>query len=253
MSALVDFGVLVWISVGVLLFFFFLSFSLCIRYCSRNESGTGADWDDVVWFRMNDRLDTRSFTDTRMPGRVTPRRRSLNEIKLPHNTNSFELRSYGEIGNNCVDESCCICLEEYSSEDKLKKLPCGHWLHSDCIEKWFTRDVTCPLCKTVTIAKPYAADVGPDMSLDSTHNSETSSQNGNSSRRPSLTTMIREALERQGEIFVVYRQQGRNQSSNASTLRNLVRRMVGRRPSIGVEPTQGLELEQEAQDNFSNL
>ena len=49
---------------------------------------------------------------------------------------------------------CCICIEEYEDQDKLKELPCGHLFHLDCIDVWLLGDdtkakhLTCPLCKS---------------------------------------------------------------------------------------------------------
>jgi hypothetical protein len=43
---------------------------------------------------------------------------------------------------------CSICLDDYKSGDYMKKLPCAHEFHADCIGKWLTeRHATCPLCK----------------------------------------------------------------------------------------------------------
>tara|TARA_B100001063_G_scaffold211705_1_gene210196 strand:+ start:435 stop:869 length:435 start_codon:yes stop_codon:yes gene_type:complete len=41
--------------------------------------------------------------------------------------------------------TCCICLDE--SEENIKTLLCGHKYHKECIEKWFTKEETCPLCR----------------------------------------------------------------------------------------------------------
>ncbi|KAJ1643814.1 hypothetical protein J3B02_004204 [Coemansia erecta] len=50
------------------------------------------------------------------------------------------------------DPSCVVCLEEYSVNDVVRVLPCGHVFHNDCICPWLLRPKTkfheCPICKT---------------------------------------------------------------------------------------------------------
>lgn len=48
------------------------------------------------------------------------------------------------------DESytkCNICLEMYGDGESVKTLPCMHYFHLSCIDKWFSRGRTCPICK----------------------------------------------------------------------------------------------------------
>ncbi|GMH18936.1 hypothetical protein Nepgr_020777 [Nepenthes gracilis] len=45
------------------------------------------------------------------------------------------------------DAVCCICLERYADEDELKELPCSHFFHSDCVDRWLKINASCPLCK----------------------------------------------------------------------------------------------------------
>jgi len=57
-------------------------------------------------------------------------------------------------------DTCCICFEAYTTDNKLRVLPnCGHELHDTCLEQWVNtfctnlsklrQDPTCPLCKEV--------------------------------------------------------------------------------------------------------
>lgn len=45
---------------------------------------------------------------------------------------------------NPMDEECTICLES-SCNVVIKN--CNHLFHFDCIQQWFQRKPTCPLCK----------------------------------------------------------------------------------------------------------
>lgn len=42
---------------------------------------------------------------------------------------------------------CLICLEYYEVDEVVKTLPCMHYFHKACIENWFNRGRTCPVCK----------------------------------------------------------------------------------------------------------
>eukprot|EP00270_Netrium_digitus_P005637 TRINITY_DN1754_c0_g1_i2.p1 TRINITY_DN1754_c0_g1~~TRINITY_DN1754_c0_g1_i2.p1 ORF type:complete len:210 (+),score=16.41 TRINITY_DN1754_c0_g1_i2:224-853(+) len=51
-----------------------------------------------------------------------------------------------EEGHSTV--TCVVCLEDYSFGDLLRQLPeCRHYFHVDCIDEWFTRHKTCPVCR----------------------------------------------------------------------------------------------------------
>ena len=43
-------------------------------------------------------------------------------------------------------KNCSICLEDFVVGDKIIYLPCFHYYHSKCIEKWMHNSDKCPLC-----------------------------------------------------------------------------------------------------------
>lgn len=45
------------------------------------------------------------------------------------------------------DAVCCICLAKYADNDELRELPCTHFFHMDCVDKWLKINALCPLCK----------------------------------------------------------------------------------------------------------
>ncbi|XP_076926167.1 E3 ubiquitin-protein ligase At1g12760-like isoform X2 [Bidens hawaiensis] len=45
------------------------------------------------------------------------------------------------------DAVCCICLAKYANNDELRELPCTHFFHKDCVDKWLKINASCPLCK----------------------------------------------------------------------------------------------------------
>jgi hypothetical protein len=45
------------------------------------------------------------------------------------------------------DAVCCICLARYTDNDELRELPCSHFFHTECVDKWLKMNASCPLCK----------------------------------------------------------------------------------------------------------
>ncbi|KAG0495984.1 hypothetical protein HPP92_000675 [Vanilla planifolia] len=45
------------------------------------------------------------------------------------------------------DAVCCICLAKYADDDELLELPCNHFFHKECVDKWLQINALCPLCK----------------------------------------------------------------------------------------------------------
>ncbi|KAK4537432.1 hypothetical protein CDCA_CDCA12G3457 [Cyanidium caldarium] len=44
---------------------------------------------------------------------------------------------------------CTICLSEYERADEIRKLPCGHHFHRQCVDQWLLSfDKSCPQCRT---------------------------------------------------------------------------------------------------------
>lgn len=46
------------------------------------------------------------------------------------------------------DAVCCICLGRYLDNVELRELPCTHFFHIECVDKWLTINALCPLCKS---------------------------------------------------------------------------------------------------------
>lgn len=44
------------------------------------------------------------------------------------------------------ENGCSICLSEFEAGDLLRKLPCGHRFHGQCVDTWLCRNRKCPLC-----------------------------------------------------------------------------------------------------------
>ena len=49
--------------------------------------------------------------------------------------------------NKFNNESCAICLNKFKPNKRIRKLFCNHVYHKKCIDKWFSTNVKCPICK----------------------------------------------------------------------------------------------------------
>jgi hypothetical protein len=45
------------------------------------------------------------------------------------------------------EPECVICLEPFIIDEEVKTLKCEHTFHIECIDDWFEKDKTCPICR----------------------------------------------------------------------------------------------------------
>ena len=49
----------------------------------------------------------------------------------------------------CPEHDCAVCLTRFEPDSEINRLPCGHFFHKSCLEKWLDYwNTTCPLCRT---------------------------------------------------------------------------------------------------------
>lgn len=46
-----------------------------------------------------------------------------------------------------TEETCMVCLSNFSKDELLRELPCQHTFHVNCIDEWLARSNLCPICK----------------------------------------------------------------------------------------------------------
>jgi len=56
---------------------------------------------------------------------------------------SISIREEHTSDNN----NCSVCLEAFQLGEDAREMPCSHIFHGNCIFKWLTINVTCPLCR----------------------------------------------------------------------------------------------------------
>lgn len=86
-------------------------------------------------------------------------RRNGIQIRLPEDAaseNMNENRGLSEeeierfptrIANRNMDSKCSICLNKIKKGDLLRRLPCLHEFHPDCIDRWLRENNSCPIDK----------------------------------------------------------------------------------------------------------
>jgi len=69
-------------------------------------------------------------------------------------TQAWHVVAVGQTTAACdPDESpeCCLCMERFEESDEVRVLPCSHYFHKDCVDRWFAtkryQARSCPLCK----------------------------------------------------------------------------------------------------------
>ncbi|XP_062585308.1 E3 ubiquitin-protein ligase Arkadia-like [Saccostrea cucullata] len=45
------------------------------------------------------------------------------------------------------EEKCTICLSEFEMEEDVRRLPCMHLFHIQCVDQWLTTNKKCPICR----------------------------------------------------------------------------------------------------------
>ena len=65
--------------------------------------------------------------------------------KLPIET--YKPDSFGADADDS-EHKCLICQHEYCSNEQLRRLPCGHCFHVECVDEWLMRTDLCPYCRT---------------------------------------------------------------------------------------------------------
>ena len=50
-----------------------------------------------------------------------------------------------DVGKGSND--CAVCLGEFVCGNVLKRLPCNHTFHIECIVGWLSVNITCPMCR----------------------------------------------------------------------------------------------------------
>ncbi|XP_021568610.1 E3 ubiquitin-protein ligase RNF6 isoform X2 [Carlito syrichta] len=51
---------------------------------------------------------------------------------------------------------CSVCISDYVTGNKLRRLPCMHEFHIHCIDRWLSENCTCPVCRQPVLGSSVA-------------------------------------------------------------------------------------------------
>jgi len=124
------------------------SFVQFLRGAAGNATWVGSESSAGVQFTFDNQLETTlttSMDETPMTKRPTQESfvRSLPavvvsdaDMQLRHKLDPSDPRCY-----------CAVCRDGYSIGDRMRRLPCNHSFHEDCIMPWLQQNNTCPTCR----------------------------------------------------------------------------------------------------------
>ena len=68
----------------------------------------------------------------------------------------MNIRNVLGMTKHCIDivnNRCPICQYDVKNKEVVKRLPCSHIYHSECIIPWLKRQKACPLCACPAASK----------------------------------------------------------------------------------------------------
>ena len=51
-------------------------------------------------------------------------------------------------------KECPVCQEELKTEGKMRRMPCGHMYHEECLTRWLQLHNSCPVCRAAISGQP---------------------------------------------------------------------------------------------------
>ncbi|XP_020298970.1 uncharacterized protein LOC109863174 isoform X2 [Pseudomyrmex gracilis] len=68
---------------------------------------------------------------------------SIESHTFPH---KYKRMKKVENGEDAI-EKCTICLSEFEDCESVRRLPCMHLFHIDCVDRWLCTNKRCPICR----------------------------------------------------------------------------------------------------------
>ncbi|CAK9021163.1 unnamed protein product [Durusdinium trenchii] len=62
----------------------------------------------------------------------------------------FDIKLFTEdasASEGLMPAECCVCCERFGREKVIKRTPCNHVFHEDCLARWLKVTDSCPVCR----------------------------------------------------------------------------------------------------------
>ncbi|ESP01849.1 hypothetical protein LOTGIDRAFT_138976, partial [Lottia gigantea] len=71
----------------------------------------------------------------------------IEQNTLPHKYKQVKRCGDEEEENDDQLEKCTICLSEFEDGEDVRRLPCMHLFHIECVDQWLCTNKKCPICR----------------------------------------------------------------------------------------------------------
>lgn len=76
-----------------------------------------------------------------------PKKRKRRDAESSSDNDNSDDSSPNKIHPASASDSCSICLDRFSMDTTVRRLPCLHIFHSKCVDKWLQQNTKCPICR----------------------------------------------------------------------------------------------------------
>lgn len=74
--------------------------------------------------------------------------RGATQEMIEHNTFPHKYKKLRRASETDEDsEKCTICLSQFEVDNDVRRLPCMHLFHKDCVDQWLVTNKHCPICR----------------------------------------------------------------------------------------------------------
>ena len=70
----------------------------------------------------------------------------IEQNTLPHTYKKVTKNADADVDDN-LQEKCTICLSEFEDGEDVRRLPCMHLFHIECVDQWLVTNKKCPICR----------------------------------------------------------------------------------------------------------
>lgn len=86
--------------------------------------------------------------------------RGATQEMIEHNTFPHKYKRLRRASETDEDsEKCTICLSQFIPQEDVRRLPCMHLFHKDCVDQWLLTNKHCPICRVDIEVQKNISDI----------------------------------------------------------------------------------------------